>query len=49
MECGVEGARPGSGADKTWGRVVGKDCQARRLNREDAMDHGGWRRRVRDD
>jgi len=29
--------------------VVQKDCQARKLNREDAMDHNGWRKQKRDD
>jgi len=27
----------------------GKDCQAHKLNREDAMDHGRWRKWIRDD
>jgi len=28
---------------------VEKDCLARKLNREDAMDHKRWRKRIRDD
>ena len=26
-----------------------KDCQARKLNKEDAMDHNRWRKQIRDD
>jgi len=28
---------------------VEKDCQMRKLNREDAMDHNRWRKQIRDD
>ena len=44
MEYEVEGSRPrGTGRPKrTWREVVQKDCQARNLNREDAMDRGRW-------
>jgi len=27
---------------KTWREIVEKDCQAHKLNREDAMDHIRW-------
>jgi len=40
MEYEVEGARPSSRTKKTWRQTVEKDCQARKLNREDAMDSG---------
>jgi len=42
MEYEVEGARPRSRPKKTWreiGReIVEKECQAHKLNREDALD-----------
>jgi len=28
---------------------VEKDCQAHKLNREDAMDRNRWRKQIRDD
>jgi len=37
--CEEEGARPRGRPKKTWTEIVKKDCQARKLNREDAMDH----------
>jgi len=39
MEYEVEDARPRGRPKKTWRETVQKDCQARKLNREDAMDH----------
>jgi len=39
MEYEVEGARPRGRPKKTWTEVVQKDCQACKLNREDAVDH----------
>jgi len=30
--------------ERTWREVVQKDCQVRNLNREDAMDHGRWKK-----
>jgi len=27
--------------------VVQKDCEARNLNREDAMDHGRWKKMIK--
>ena len=38
MEYEVEGARPRGMPKKTWKEIVEKDCKARGLNREDAMD-----------
>jgi len=29
--------------------IVEKDCQARKLNREDAMDPNRWMKQIRDD
>jgi len=38
MEYEVEGTRPRGRPKKTWRQIVEKDCRARGLNREDAMD-----------
>jgi len=44
MEYEVEG---GTGRPKkTWREIVEKDCQARKLNREDAVDCNGWRKQI---
>jgi len=45
----VEGARPRGRPKKTWREMVEKDCQARKLNKEDAMDRKRWRKQIRDD
>jgi len=42
MEYEVKGPRP----KMTWREVVKKDCQARKLNREDAMDRSKWRKLI---
>jgi len=34
---------------RTWRQVVQKDCRARQLNREDAMDHSRWKKMIKDD
>ena len=44
----VEGARPRGRPKKTWREIVEKDCQARKLNREYAMDRHKWMKRIRD-
>jgi len=49
MEYEVEGARPRGRPKKTWTKVVQKVCQARKLNREDAMDRSRWRKQIKDD
>jgi len=38
IEYEVDGAEPKGRPKKTWGEIVEKDCQARGLNRKDAMD-----------
>ena len=38
MEYEVDGSRPRGRPKRTWREVVQKDCEARKLNREDAMD-----------
>jgi len=48
MEYEVEGARPRDRPRKTCGEIVEKDCQARGLNSEDAMDHCRWMKRISD-
>ena len=42
---------PGQEVDqrKIGREIVEKDCQARGLNREDAMDRIGWMKQIRDD
>jgi len=40
MEYEVEGSRPRGRPKKTWKEVVREDCQACKLNKEDAMDRG---------
>jgi len=49
MEHEVDGVRPRGRPNKTWREIVAKDCQARKLNREDAMDRNQWMKRKRDD
>jgi len=49
MEYEVEGARLRGRSKKIWTEIVEKDCQARKLNREDAMDRNEWRKQIRDD
>jgi len=41
----VDGARP----KKIWREIVDKDCQAHKLNREDAVDLNRWMKQIRDD
>jgi len=43
MEYGAKGSKPRSRPNKTWREVVEKDCQARKLNKGDAVDHNRWR------
>ena len=45
----MKGARPRGRPKKTWTDVVQKDCQARKLNREDAMDRSRWKKQIKDD
>jgi len=46
MEYEVEGSRPRGRPKRKWGEVVQKVCQAHNLNREDAMDHGRWKKLI---
>ena len=42
MEHEVEGSRPRGRPKKTWKEAVREDCQARKLNKEDAVDRCKW-------
>jgi len=48
MEYEVEGPRPRGRPKKTWTEVVQGDCQARKLNKEDAVDCSKWRKLIKD-
>jgi len=48
-KCMVEGARSRGRPKKTRREIVENDCQARGLNREDAMDHIRWVKQISDD
>jgi len=48
MEYEVEGSRPIGRPKRAWREVVQKDCQARKLNRENAMDRSRWRKLIKD-
>ena len=48
MEHEVEGSRPRGRPKKTWKEVVREDCQARKLNKEDAMDRCKWRKMIKE-
>jgi len=49
MQYEVEGAKPRGRTKKTWREIVEKDCCARGLNREDAMDRIRWMKQIMDD
>ena len=40
VEYEVEGSRPRGRPKRTWKEVVREDCQARKLNKEDAIANG---------
>jgi len=46
MEYEVEGSRPRGRPKKTWKEVVREDCQAHKLNKEDAVDRRKWRKEI---
>ena len=48
MEHEVEGPRLRGRPKKTWKEVVREDCQARKLNKEDAMDRCKWRQMIKE-
>jgi len=47
-EYEVEDPRPRGRPKRTWREVVKKDCQACKLNTEDAMDRSKWRKLIKD-
>jgi len=47
MEYEVEGSRPRGRPKRTWKEVVQKDCHARNLNKEDAVDRGRWKKLIK--
>jgi len=47
MEYEVEGPRPRGKPKRTYREVVEKDCEAHKLNKEDAMDHSKWRKLIK--
>jgi len=47
MEYEVEGSRPRGRLKRTWKEVVQKACQARKLNKEDAMDRDRWKKLIK--
>jgi len=47
MEYEVEGSKPRGIDQRELGeRLYKKDCQARKLNREDAMDCSRWKKMI---
>ena len=44
MEYEVEGSRLRGRPKRTWKEVIREDCQARKLNKEDAVDRCKWRK-----
>jgi len=49
MEYESKGPRPRGRSKRTWTEVVEKGCQARKLNKEDAIDgRSGWRKLIID-
>jgi len=44
----LKGPRPRGRPKRIWREVVKKDCQARKLNTEDAIDHSKWRKLIKD-
>ena len=48
MEYEVEGSRPRGRPKRTWREVVREDCQARKLNKVDAVDHCKWRKVIKE-
>jgi len=48
MEYEAEGPRPRGRPKRTWRKVVREDYQARKLNKEVAMDRCKWRKMIKD-
>ena len=48
VEYEVEGPRPRGRPKRTWREVVQEDCQARKMNKVDAIDCCKWRKMIND-
>ena len=48
MEYEAEGPRPRGRSKRTCREVVKKDCQTRKMNKDDAMDRSRWRKLIKD-
>jgi len=48
IEYEVEGPTPRGRPKRTWREVVEKDCEACKLNKEDAVDHSRCRKLIKD-
>jgi len=48
MEYEAEGPRPRGRPKRTWRKVAREDYQARKLNKEVAMDRCKWRKMIKD-
>jgi len=48
MEYEVKGPRPRGRPKRTWREAVREDCQARKMNKENAMDRCKWRKMIKD-
>ena len=48
MEYEVQGPRPRGRPRRTRREVVLEDCQARKMYKEDTMDHCKWRKMIKD-
>jgi len=44
----VEGCTATGRPKRTWREAVKRDCQAHRLNKEDATDRSRWRKLIKD-
>jgi len=47
MEYEVDGSRPTGRPKRTWKEVVREDCQARKPNKEDAVDRCKWKKVIK--
>jgi len=48
MEYEVKGPIPRGRPKRTWTEVVQEDCQACKMNKEDAIDRCKWRKMIKD-
>jgi len=48
LQCEAEGPRPRGRPKRTWREVVREDCQAHKMNKEDATDRCKWRKMIKD-